>query len=63
MTTNMIELVSDHRSHGLSGLSLSPLEGTLVAASLLLDAWRTTTRSDLKRAPESPSLKENSICP
>ena len=40
MTNSMTELVSDHRAHGLSGLSLIQLEGALVAANLLLEAWR-----------------------
>jgi hypothetical protein len=43
MTTIMTELKSDHRSHGLSGMSLIQLEGTLVAATLLLESWRTHT--------------------
>ena len=43
MTTLMSDLVSSHRSKGLSSLSVPQLERTLVAASLLLEAWRTNT--------------------
>ena len=63
MTTSMNKLVSDHRSNGLSSLSLIQLEGTLAAANLLLDAWRTTNLSDFKRSSESPHIEENPICP
>jgi hypothetical protein len=63
MTTIMTDLKSDHRSHGLRGMSLIQLEGTLVAATLLLESWQTTTRFDFKRTPENPCLEENPVCP
>ncbi len=53
MPTDMTEL--DRRSHDLSGLSLTQLEGTLIAANLLLDAWRTTTLWGFDRLPERPT--------
>jgi hypothetical protein len=59
MTTIMTDLVSDHR---LSGLSLTQLEVTLVAASLLLEAWQTTTRSDFQRTPVCPRFEDNPVC-
>jgi len=62
MTTIMTDLKSDHRSHGLSGMSLIQLEVTLVAATLLLKSWQTTTRFDFKRTPESSRLEENPVC-
>ena len=62
MTTFMTELVSNRRSHGLSGLSLTQLEGTLVAANLLLESWRKTTSSGFDRSPESSRLEANPVC-
>ena len=49
MKTDMTELMSGYSSDGLSGLSLNALEGALVAAGSLQDAWRAYTRPDLKR--------------
>ncbi len=53
MPTGMTEL--DPNSHELSSLSLTQLEGTLIAANLLLDAWRTTTLWGFDRLPERPT--------
>jgi len=52
----------DRSSHELSNLSLTQLEGTLIAANLLLDAWRTTNFSGFDRLPERPTrFERNSI--
>jgi hypothetical protein len=60
MTALMIELAPDHSYHPLSAMSLIQLEGTLTAANLLLDAWRTNTRCDsltrLERPRANPPL-------
>ena len=63
MTTSITTLISDRRFNGLSSLSLIQLEGTLVAANLLLDAWRTTTLFEFNRSPASYRVEENAICP
>ncbi len=61
MPTGMTEL--DRNSHELSSLSLTQLEGTLIAASLLLDVWRTTTLSGFDRLPKRPErFERNSVC-
>ncbi|WP_263374549.1 hypothetical protein [Granulicella aggregans] len=60
MTSSMTDLVSEDRGHGLSGLSLTQLEVTLVAANLLLDAWRTTRLTDFERSIESSRLRGSS---
>jgi hypothetical protein len=60
MTGSMTELVSENRAHGLSGLSLTQLEGTLVAANLLLDTWRTTRVADFDRPIESSRSRGSS---
>ncbi len=36
----MTDSILSYDAHGLSGLSLIQLEGALVAANLLLEAWR-----------------------
>jgi len=60
MTGSMTELVSVNRPQGLSGLSLTQLEGTLVAANLLLDTWRTTRLADFERPIESSRSRGSS---
>ena len=60
MTSSMTDLVSNDRGHGLSGLSLTQLEGTLIAANLLLDAWRMTRLTDFERLIESSRLRGSS---
>lgn len=62
MTTIITDLKSDHRSLGLGSLSLAQLEGTLIAATLLLDSWRTTTRFSFTLPPPKACLKENPVC-
>jgi len=59
MTTSM----TDHHFHGRSGLSLIQLEEMLLAAHLLLEAWRTTPRPDLKGNPMGLRREENVVCP
>ena len=62
MTTIMNDLKSDDRSHVLSSMSLIQLEETLVAANLLLDSWRTTTRPEFKRITGNTCFEENPAC-
>ena len=60
MTSSMTDLFSENRSRGLSELSLTQLEGTLVAANLLLDTWRTNRLADFERPPEGSQLRRSS---
>jgi hypothetical protein len=61
MTTIVTDLKSDHRSHGLGGLSVVQLERTLIAANLLLDSWRATP-FDFKPSPPKARLEESPVC-
>jgi len=64
MTTSMTVLAPDRYSHEMSGLSFTQLEGTLIAANILLDAWRTTISSPFDRSRERPSRADrNPVCP
>jgi hypothetical protein len=60
MISIMSDLRSGDRARGLSELSLTQLEGTLVAANLLLDAWRMTRLADFERSTEGSRFRGSS---
>lgn len=64
VSSSIPELTVERISDGLSCLSLTQLEGMLVAATLLVDTWRMTTParfkcSSVRRSPSGGSP----LCP
>jgi hypothetical protein len=50
METALTVFVSQQSPNGLRALSLTQLEGTLVAANLLLDVWREVASSNFSQS-------------